>query len=275
MQLPNSPNLRSPSTPTEAEITESKLKYREEVERYLIRGEISPAGRTLLDTVRSQLGLSLKETAEVENQVLQLFQKRLENLQYYQAAFIAEIKREYPLSSESLITLEDLQKTLGLRKEDVISTENEAILKHLEQLHVQATEKGLAIQSIRQKLAPIENQLIDEIDSDLRPAITWLSSQKDSLVKRAYREVQKEDIQLSEKEINDFSFQLGQYLNLVRRAIVAQSNKLLQEPRPPLLADVSLYIKALEFVKTRIPEEMSNVAKTELKARLDYLKNRL
>jgi len=263
--------------PDEAQLIDPKLKYCEEVGRYSIRGEISPAGRILLNTLRSQLGLTLRETTDIENQVLQLFQKRLESLQHYQAAFIAEIQRESPLCQETLALLENLQKALGLRKEDVIPVENEAILEKekLNRLHVQATEKELSTQRLRQELAPIENQLMSELDADIHPAINWLSSQKNSLVERAFREIQKENTRFSEKELNDFSFQLGQYLNLIRRAIVARSNNLLQEPHPPLLPDINLYIKALDFVKTRIPEDMNDLAKVELKSRLDYLKGRL
>ena len=261
MRSPTSPNPKSPLTLVKVQLTHSKLKYCEEVKRYSIRGEISPARRSLLDTFRSQLGLTLEEATEIEDQVLRLLREDLEDLQHYQAAFIAEIRQEYPLSQESLVVLEKLQDVLGLRKEDVIPVEKKAIAgkENLERLKAQATEKGLVIQRLRQKIAPIENQLIDEIDLDLHPAIDWLSSQKHTLIERACREVQKDGNQLSEEELNDFSFQLGQYLNLIQRAIVAQSDNLLQEPRLPLLPNVSLYTKALEFVKTRIPPEMNDV----------------
>ncbi len=262
---------------TQPDLTNSKLKYREEVKRHTICGEISPGGRAILDIFRSQLSLPLEAAAEIEEQVLQSLRKYQKNLQQYRAVFMAEIKREYPLSQASLTVLKDLQTILGLQKEDTVPIENEAILEKekLEQLHVQATEKELVIQGLREEIAPIEKQLINEIDSNLRTAINWLYSQQDFLVKRACREVQKENPQLSEDELDDFSFQLEQYLDLIRRAIVAQSNNLLQEPHPPLLPNISLYMQALEIVKTRIPEDMHDRAKVELKSRLDYLKARL
>lgn len=255
--------------------TDLELKYFEKVKKYSIYGEISPARRTILNTFRLQLGLPLEVAAEIEDQVVQPFRKRLENLQQYRAAFTAEIKQEFPLSQESLALLEELQEVLGLQGEHVVPIEEGVVAEILEQLHVQEIEEGLAIQDLRQKLAPIENQLIDEINSDLHPAIDWIASQRDFLIKRACREVQKENIQLSEKELDDLAFQVGQYLNLIRRAIVAQSNNLLQEPRPPLLRNISIYTKALEFVKTRIPKEMNDTAKAELESRLDFLRDRL
>jgi len=261
----------------QSELTDPKLTYREEVNRHTIRGEISPAGRAILDIFRSQLSLPLEAAAEIEEQVFQSLREYQKNSQQYRAVFVAEIKREYPLSQASLTVLGNLQAILGLQKEDIAPIENEAISEKekLEQLHVQATEKELVIQGRREEIAPIENQLINKIDSNLYTAINWLSSQKDFLVKRACREVQKENPQLSENELDDFSFQLEQYLDLIRRAIIAQSNNLLQEPHPPLLPNTSLYMQALEIVKTRISEDMHDRAKVELKSRLDYLKARL
>lgn len=264
---------QSVRSPTSSEDT--KLKYLEKVKQCSISGEISPTGRTILNTFRLRLGLSPEEAAEIEDQVLRLFQKQLENLQQYRAAFAAEIKREFPLSQNSLALLEELQELLELKKDEVVLVEEEVVAETLKQMRVHATEKGLTIQGIKQELEPIENQLIGEIDSNLHPAINWIASQKDVLVERACREIQKEYTQLSEEELNDFTFQLGQYLKLIQRAVVARSNDLLQEPRTPLLANVALYVKALEFLKTRIPREMNNVAKAELENRLDHLKDRL
>ena len=108
-----------------AQITDPKLKYRKEAERYSMRGEISPAGRTLLNTLRVRLGLSLEKTQEIEDQVLQPFRERLKHLEDYRSAFVAEVGHQYPLTQETLNELKDLQEILGLRKKDVMQLEQE------------------------------------------------------------------------------------------------------------------------------------------------------
>lgn len=80
-----------------AQITDPKRKYRKEAERYSMRGEISPAGRTLLNTLQVRLGLTLETTQEIEDQVLQPFRERLKHLENYRSAFVAEVERQYPL----------------------------------------------------------------------------------------------------------------------------------------------------------------------------------
>jgi Caspase domain len=108
-----------------AQITDPKLKYRREAERYSMRGEISPAGRTLLNTLQVRLGLTLEETQEIEDQVLQPFRERLKHLESYRSAFVAEVKHRYPLTKETCNELKDLREVLGLREKDVTQIEQE------------------------------------------------------------------------------------------------------------------------------------------------------
>ena len=110
-----------------AQITDPKLRYRKESERYSTRGEISPAGRALLNTQRGRLELTLEETQEIENQVLEPFRERLKRIEDYRSAFVAEVERQHPLMQETLSELKDLREILGLRKEDVTPVEQEVI----------------------------------------------------------------------------------------------------------------------------------------------------
>jgi tetratricopeptide (TPR) repeat protein len=116
-----------------AQVTDPKLKYRKSAERYSVRGTISPAGRSILDTLRDRLKLSQAETDEIENQVLQPFRQRLKNLQNYQEALSAELEQEYPLSAETVQTLKDLQDILGLRQEDVAPIKQKAFERYAQQ----------------------------------------------------------------------------------------------------------------------------------------------
>lgn len=110
-----------------AQIADPKLKYRKDAERYSMRGEISPVGRTVLNTQRMRLGLTLEEAQDIENQVLQPFRERLKHLEDYRSAFVAEVARQYPLTPETLSELKDLQEIFGLRQEDVAQIEQEVI----------------------------------------------------------------------------------------------------------------------------------------------------
>ena len=110
-----------------AQITDPKLKYRKEAERYSMRGEISLTGRALLNALRERLGVTHGEAQEIEEQVLQPFRERLKRIEDYRSAFVAEVKRQYPLTQETLSELKGLREILGLRKEDVTPVEQEGI----------------------------------------------------------------------------------------------------------------------------------------------------
>ncbi len=113
-----------------AQVTDPKLKYRKGAERYSVRGTISPAGRSILNTLRDRVGLSKAETDAIENQVLQPFRQRLENLQKYQEALVAELEQEYPLRSDTVQTLKELQDILGLRQEDIAPIKQKAFERY-------------------------------------------------------------------------------------------------------------------------------------------------
>lgn len=117
-----------------AQIADPKLKYRKDAERYSTRGEISSIGRTVLNTQRTRLGLTLEEAQEIEDQVLQPFRERLKHLEAYRSAFAAEVERQHPLAPETISELKDLQELFGLREEDVAQTEQEVIAQVTSQL---------------------------------------------------------------------------------------------------------------------------------------------
>jgi len=138
-----------------AQITDPKLKYRKDAERYSMRGAISPAGRTLLNTQRVRLGLTLEETQEIEDQILQPFRDRLKHLEDYRLAFVAEVERQYPLTQETLDELKDLQEILGLREEDVTQIEQDVT--------AQIANKS---EAYRQKLRQYEQEFIKAIQGE-------------------------------------------------------------------------------------------------------------
>jgi uncharacterized caspase-like protein len=113
-----------------AKVTDPKLRYRRQVERYSSQGEISSIGKTILSELQIKLGLSALIAAGIERETLQPYQDRLNNLQQYQQEFSKAVAIEYPLSSQSKSELRDLRDILGLREEDISSVENEAISRN-------------------------------------------------------------------------------------------------------------------------------------------------
>jgi uncharacterized caspase-like protein len=112
-----------------AKVTDPKLRYRRQVERYSCNGSISSIGQTILCELQVQLGLSAQIAEEIEREILKPYQDRLKNLQRYQQAFSKAVEHEYPLSSQFESELRDLRDILGLREEDIYPMENEAIYR--------------------------------------------------------------------------------------------------------------------------------------------------
>ncbi|MBW4644548.1 MAG: N-acetylmuramoyl-L-alanine amidase [Goleter apudmare HA4340-LM2] len=141
-----------------AKITDPRLKYRRQVEKYSSRGKISSIGRTILDTLQYQLGISLEVAREIEQEVLRPYKKRLENLQRYQQAFASAIVYEYPLSSEAQSELNDLQTILGLRKEDTEPIEQEVINQRPDNVSLSqfSSPKSAAEQHHGQSIASVD-----------------------------------------------------------------------------------------------------------------------
>lgn len=106
-------------------ITDPKLKYRKEVERYANRADIPDYRRIILDTLRGQLGLSSAEAAAIEDEVLRPYRERLEHLQRYREALTAAVEYEYPLSEAIVDDLKHFQGMLGLRDEDIQPIEDD------------------------------------------------------------------------------------------------------------------------------------------------------
>ena len=108
-----------------AKVTDPKLRYRKAASRYANVGKIRPAGRAVLNTLRQQLGLSIEETNEIENELLHPYQERLANLQQYRETLLAEAEYEYPLSETAYEDLNILQQMFGLRDEDILPIQQE------------------------------------------------------------------------------------------------------------------------------------------------------
>ena len=112
-------------------IGDPKLKYRKEVERYVYRGKISPVARRILNARRDSLRVSKDEAALIEAEVLKPYREYKKKLYEYEQTLVEAIQHEYPLSDYTRGELQDLQKVLSLRDEDIAPIEMR-ILAHRE-----------------------------------------------------------------------------------------------------------------------------------------------
>jgi uncharacterized caspase-like protein len=104
-------------------IGDAKLRYRKEVERYVHAGRISPVARRILDARRDSLALAKEEAAAIEAEVLKPYREYKKKLYEYEQALVEAVQHEYPLSDYTRSELQDLQKVLSLRDEDIAPVE--------------------------------------------------------------------------------------------------------------------------------------------------------
>lgn len=112
-----------------AQPVSSSLRYRHAAERYAYLGQFSPVDRSILETYRSQFGVSGSEAALIEKQILHPYRERERAIQKYRD-FIPTLQEKFPLEHLS-DRLNDLQIFLGLGDEDV-ETINQDVLKQSE-----------------------------------------------------------------------------------------------------------------------------------------------
>jgi hypothetical protein len=106
-----------------APIGDPILEYRKEVERCIRDGQLSRVGRRILNRRQSELSLSAPEATEIENEVLEPYRKRQQNLQEYEEALAEALEDEGTLSHHTREDLKRLQQLLQLRDEDIAPIE--------------------------------------------------------------------------------------------------------------------------------------------------------
>ena len=100
-----------------------KLKYRQEAQKRAEKGEFTLIGRRILTRLQIELELSPEEAATIEGEILRPYREYRQKLQEYQQAFREVVEQEYPLSEYTRNELQDFQKLLELRDEDIAPIE--------------------------------------------------------------------------------------------------------------------------------------------------------
>lgn len=102
-----------------------EVEYRRGVEEYVAAegGMIGAQGRSVLDFLRHNLGLTLEVSEKIEAEVLRPYQERQARLQQYEAAFREAIELENPPGRSLRRWLKHLQQNLSLSFEDTAEIE--------------------------------------------------------------------------------------------------------------------------------------------------------
>ena len=183
-----------------AKIADPKLSYRRQVDRYASRGKISNVGRTILDTLRFQLGLSTEDTSTIEDEVLQPYRKRLENFQRYRQVFVAAIEYEYPLSDATQTELRDLCEILGLRGEDVSLIEAEETVKKTAAAQEAHSEKLQRYQQEFQKAIQAEYPFSEYVKSGLLNLQQSLGLKNEDVAQTERSLIKQKEVELRQQQ---------------------------------------------------------------------------
>ncbi len=100
-----------------------KVKYRKEAQKRAKKGKFSPIGRRILARRQIELGLSPEEAETIKEEILRPYREYQQKLQEYKQAYREVVEQEYPLSDYTRNELQDFQKLLELRDQDIAPIE--------------------------------------------------------------------------------------------------------------------------------------------------------
>jgi Caspase domain/WD domain, G-beta repeat len=167
-----------------------RQKYQKEVARCGKRGELTIVSRSILDTWRAKLGLSVEEAKVLEDEVLEPYRREFQQkLQEYERVVTEVMERDASINNDTRLELQNLQIVLELRQEDTVpikakvaaylkirkqnlKTYKEAFSDALRQEYPLSDATRLRLQQMRQQLelsdadvSPIESQIMAEVET--------------------------------------------------------------------------------------------------------------
>ena len=177
-------------------------------------------------------------------------------------------------------------RLISKRKNSITKKGAEIKLEKNNEIVEEIQAEELRVKDIRDNIVQVSAQIQARekfSNPQLEEILDWLSDQKRSrLAERVGKEVLK-DFPHLEEELNEdsdniiyFYEDIENYLKLIYYSLIIGGLNLLREPCvEPFLSDAEVYAAALELVKIKIPKEVPDLVKAELKSRLDYLKERI
>jgi hypothetical protein len=164
-----------------------------------------------------------------------------------------------------------------------------SIKDKLNNLLIQKRKLEVRLEHIESEISRIESTLKSEIDPSLATLLHWLSARKhlaEKYGKIALRGFQALRREAEEKgNLDDFYFQIENYLELVHLSFSRNNKLFLQEPRiPPTFADCeayehasqNIYREVFKIIKDDIPkDDVEFSLRSKLEDHLDELLRRL
>jgi Uncharacterized protein containing caspase domain len=194
-----------------APINDPELNFRKFVEKYVIEGQITVAGKYILQKKRQELGINDEKSNEIINEVLAPYRKHIKNIKYYQQAFIEAMKQQYPLSNQVLSEFKDLQDVLGLEDKDIapfqkeISEQKEAEDQQLSQSILKVTPPKIEQHPVPTKLKLLSEKGVDYTTLDsLLAARNWKEADEETIRVMCLATGRQEEESLRVEDIDNF-----------------------------------------------------------------------
>jgi formylglycine-generating enzyme required for sulfatase activity/uncharacterized caspase-like protein len=150
-----------------APVGDPALKYRKEVENRAkqTRGKFSVFARRLLDSMQTELNLAPQQAAAIETEVLQPYREYDRKLNEYEQALTEAVCQEYPFSDQTQRDLEDYQRHLKLRDEDIAAISARILTPRQAEYerHLRETERQRQQQEAERKQQEAERRQQEEI----------------------------------------------------------------------------------------------------------------
>lgn len=135
-------------------------KYQKEVARCGKRGELTIVSRSILDTWRIKLGLSVDEAKALEDGVLEPYRREFQQkLQQYEQIVTQLLQRDASINDDTRQELQNLQQVLELRNEDTVPIEAKIVARLKTRKQYLQTYKEAFSEALRQEYPPKEATL--------------------------------------------------------------------------------------------------------------------
>ena len=162
----------------------------------------------------------------------------------------------------------EMQQTLELEIQKLRSAGQEHIKNHAKEMLQLGLEKSLGVVKQFEKGLEAGQEAADWLDQNRRK----LAQRASEAALAEYPDT--ENVRALEL-IDDFTWDINQYLERISLCLTLGINNMLDEPDNLESMPIHIYKAAFNFIKTRIPKRMSSAAAKELKDCIDYLVDRL
>jgi len=233
--------------------------------------EVDPLEQLTLDSQSIVLINRGLEFAELMYRTGKLSKKQEEKFNFLKREVQSLMKIDAQLKEVAKNTqrfVVEMQQTLELEIQKLSSVGQAHLKNHAKEILQLGLEKHLGV----------VKQLEKGLEAG-KEAAQWLDMNQRRLVQRACEAALAEypDIKsaTSRELIDDFDWDINQYLERISLCLTLGRNNMLDEPDNLESMPIHTYKAAFNFIKTRIPKHMSSAAAKELKDCIDYLVNRL